>query len=225
MQKSTAKLFTLLLTSLIFSSGVAYADQCPSNQACSNNMPIVPEFKNPLATNSIQSQNNTNVTVPQITNNNTNSTANEALAPQTLSVPVIPTTTQKVEIPNNDVPVLKAPDSVINGQSTAQSIPTITVPEFSWPDKIVDPAEKSDVTPAYPTPNTQNKNKNKNKNIENTPKPVIESERVNPLPALPNNSDNSSSNILSQIFILGLGAVMAISYNAIKQRAQAIKNK
>jgi hypothetical protein len=225
MQKTTAKFLFLVISAFIFSSSVAYADQCPSNQVCSNNMPIVPEFKNPLATNTTQSQNSNTVTLPQVVNNTNTTNSN-----QTLTVPVIPVTPSKVEVPSTQVPVLTAPSEIVNNNTSAQSIPTITVPEFNWPDKIVTPVEKSEVNPAYPTPSTEKKDKNKNdknkndkdKNSRNNQADKPES--VNPFPALPVDN-NSSSSLLSQIFILGLGAVMAVSYNAIKQRSQAIKNK
>jgi hypothetical protein len=220
MQKTTAKFLFLVISAFIFSSSVAYADQCPSNQVCSNNMPIVPEFKNPLATNTTQSQSNNTITLPQVVNNS-NTTNNN----QTLTVPVIPVNTAKVEVPSTQVPVLTAPSDIVNNNNSAQSIPTITVPEFNWPDKVVSPVEKSEVNPAYPTPSTEKKDTKKNdKNKNDKNNQADKPESVNPFPALPV-ENNSSSSLLSQIFILGLGAVMAVSYNAIKQRSQAIKNK
>jgi len=220
MQKTTAKFLFLVISAFIFSSSVAYADQCPSNQVCSNNMPIIPEFKNPLATNTTQSQSNNTVTLPQNVNNSNTTNSN-----QTLTVPVLPVNTAKVEVPSTQVPVLTAPSAIVNNNTSAQSIPTITVPEFNWPDKVVTPVEKSEVNPAYPTPSTEKKDKNKkDKNKNDKSNQADKPESVNPFPALPV-EDNSSSSLLSHIFILGLGAVMAVSYNAIKQRSQALKNK
>lgn len=206
MNKFTAKFFFILVSTFIFSSGVAVADQCPANMSCSNSMPIVPEFKNPLASSNAQSQGNT-LSVPS------------------LAVPTIPVTVPKVEIPVIEVPSLKAPDAITSNPISAQSVPTIVVPEFNWPDKATPSIEDATPSPAYPKPDKKSTDKsdsNKNKNKPSTNNTV---EEVNPAAVFPLEESNGSSLPLTSLVFLGLGAVMAVSYNAVKDRKLASKSE
>lgn len=204
MNKITAKFFFILVSTFIFSSGVAVADQCPANMSCSNSMPIVPEFKNPLASSNAQSQGNT-LSVPS------------------LAVPTIPVTVQKVEIPVIEVPSLKAPDAITSNTISAQSVPTIVVPEFNWPDKATPSIEDATPSPAYPKPDK--KSTDKSDSNKNKPSSSNTVEEVTPTAAFPLEESNGSSLPITSLVFLGLGAVMAVSYNAVKDRKLATKSE
>ena len=211
MNKFTAKFFFILVSTFIFSSGVAVADQCPANMSCSNSMPIVPEFKNPLATSNAQSQGNT-LTVPSL-----------SVPTIPLTVPTIPVTAQKVEIPVIEVPSLKAPESITGNPASAQSVPTIIVPEFKWPDKAAPSIEDATPSPAYPTPTK--KITNKGNSNESKPSTNTTVEEVLPTAAFPLDEPNGSSLPITSLVFLGLGALMAVSYNAVKDRKMVTKSE